>query len=224
MPNNFSSTHWMRANELEFDPKLCFEWDSFRSHLIQARITLFEKEDKLTRGGLSQGGDISTKEAYDYIFVRPMLDPYDNWLARMWTWEALMKLKYFTWLPFHNRILTWDNLVKRGFLGPSICTLYRSANEDATHIFLDCPFALLVLENVTYILKISLFLDRDCIIFCLRCWSFRHLEYKSLILYTFWEFGVVGMIKYLCWHSDTTHKDSLPLNIVLDTTHNIDAN
>lgn len=47
----------------------------------------------------------------------------------------------FAWLVFHNKNLTWDNLIKRGWIGPGICPFCFSAEEDNLHIFFHCRFA-----------------------------------------------------------------------------------
>ena len=45
------------------------------------------------------------------------------------------KIFTFLWLIIHNIILTWDNLRKRGFIGPSMCVLCQSQEETKEHIF-----------------------------------------------------------------------------------------
>lgn len=42
----------------------------------------------------------------------------------------------FAWLAFHKRNLTWENLMKRGWHGPNICSLCRSDGESNVHLFL----------------------------------------------------------------------------------------
>jgi len=39
-----------------------------------------------------------------------------------------------------QRILTWENLVKRGLNGPSRCILYGICEETVNHLFVDCNF------------------------------------------------------------------------------------
>ena len=41
----------------------------------------------------------------------------------------------------NNKLLTWENLRKRGFQGPSICILCKSSEELASHLFYSCPYA-----------------------------------------------------------------------------------
>lgn len=37
---------------------------------------------------------------------------------------------------------TWDNIRKRGFHGPSICVMCGTNEEDSSHLFFCCSFAL----------------------------------------------------------------------------------
>jgi hypothetical protein len=49
-----------------------------------------------------------------------------------------MKTKLFMWLVHHKKILTWDNIRKRGILGPSICQLCKAEEETMEHILNSC--------------------------------------------------------------------------------------
>ena len=46
----------------------------------------------------------------------------------------------FKWLVLHNRILTWENLRKRGFIGPSRCHLYQVKEETTNHLLNECNY------------------------------------------------------------------------------------
>jgi hypothetical protein len=37
-----------------------------------------------------------------------------------------------------QQILSWDNLTKRGFLGPSICVLCKESEKTMLHLFGEC--------------------------------------------------------------------------------------
>eukprot|EP00253_Pinus_taeda_P004682 PITA_04682 len=57
------------------------------------------------------------------------------------TWENphWMKVKLFKWLVQQGKILTWDNLRKRGF-GPSRCHLRKKQEETTNHLLNRCTF------------------------------------------------------------------------------------
>jgi hypothetical protein len=41
----------------------------------------------------------------------------------------------------HKKVLTGENLVKRGVIGPHRCSMCCNALETMDHLFVDCPFA-----------------------------------------------------------------------------------
>ncbi|CAN1731530.1 hypothetical protein LINPERHAP1_LOCUS1269 [Linum perenne] len=45
------------------------------------------------------------------------------------------------WQVFFRSISTFENLQKRGFIGPGCCVLCRADLESVSHLLLACPFA-----------------------------------------------------------------------------------
>ncbi|CAN1176262.1 hypothetical protein LINPERHAP2_LOCUS32445 [Linum perenne] len=62
----------------------------------------------------------------------------------MWRSFIPSKISGFLWKVYHRNIFTFDNLAKRGFLGPNLCVLCRAVIESVSHMFLDCRFSCLV--------------------------------------------------------------------------------
>ena len=60
----------------------------------------------------------------------------ENWHHNLWP-----KIASFCWLLLRRRILTWDNLLKRGMTGPSRCVLCSSASETMNHLLNECYFS-----------------------------------------------------------------------------------
>ena len=50
------------------------------------------------------------------------------------------KIEMFSWTLMHERVLTGENLEKRGFVGPFRCPLCAEASENISHLFLKCPY------------------------------------------------------------------------------------
>ena len=57
----------------------------------------------------------------------------------LWKSKLPFKIKIFLWLVRQNRILTKDNLRKRGWQGDSSCH-FCSHEESVNHLFVTCPF------------------------------------------------------------------------------------
>jgi hypothetical protein len=60
-------------------------------------------------------------------------DPTQQW-GKIWCNPQWPKIKLFEWLVLHNRILTWENLRKRGFIGPYHHHLCQSKEETTNHL------------------------------------------------------------------------------------------
>jgi hypothetical protein len=52
----------------------------------------------------------------------------------------MAKIKMFKWLVLHNQILTWENLKKRGFIGPSRCHICQVKEETTNHLLDECSY------------------------------------------------------------------------------------
>ena len=64
-----------------------------------------------------------------------------NWWKKAWSFFSWPKCNFFVWLLAQQKCLTWENLRKRGFQGPSICFLCFHNEECASHLFFLCPFS-----------------------------------------------------------------------------------
>ncbi|CAN1298528.1 Putative ribonuclease H protein At1g65750 [Linum perenne] len=62
----------------------------------------------------------------------------------VWLGDIPTKISGFLWLVYHKCISTFDNLQKRGFIGPNVCVLCRADLESVPHLFLTCPFSVQV--------------------------------------------------------------------------------
>ena len=61
--------------------------------------------------------------------------------AKAWTPRLTPKINIFFWLLLQDKILTLDNLAKRGQIIPSRCCLCKHDLETVDHIFIHCPFS-----------------------------------------------------------------------------------
>ncbi len=83
-------------------------------------------------------GTFNPRNAYKFL----MFDGVDDRRVRhLWSIRIPPKVKIFLWLVNRNRILTADNLSKRGWVGPSVCCLCGRASKCLSHLFFFCPFA-----------------------------------------------------------------------------------
>ena len=59
----------------------------------------------------------------------------------VWNLPSIPKFNFFNWTIMHQKILTGENLVERGFFGPFRCCFCHQVVEFIAHIFVDCVFA-----------------------------------------------------------------------------------
>jgi hypothetical protein len=66
------------------------------------------------------------------------------------------KCRFFAWTLLHNKILTAENLQKRGWSNDSICRLCKQEPEAITHLFQNCIFTRAVWAQLTHWLDLAL--------------------------------------------------------------------
>ena len=77
----------------------------------------------------------NAKIAYDLITKSSLTARHVSALICIWKCNIPLKLICFIWLCLENRINTWDNLIKRGWVGPNRCCLCRNEEESVNHLF-----------------------------------------------------------------------------------------
>ena len=59
----------------------------------------------------------------------------------LWASNIPLKTILTFWFAINNKLLSWENLRKRGFQGLCICILCKSGEELTSHLFGLCPYA-----------------------------------------------------------------------------------
>jgi hypothetical protein len=74
------------------------------------------------------------------------------------TQQLWPKVSFFLWLLRRGKIMTWENLLKRGFQGPTYFHLCHNNEENIKHFFNNCPFSSTLWDQATLLFKT---LDHD---------------------------------------------------------------
>ena len=82
-------------------------------------------------------GNYTVKEGFKLLLFDLAIASENMW-KKVWQSDCIPKINCFIWLLMHNKLLTVDNLSKRGIEGPSRCALCNSDLESALHLFLQC--------------------------------------------------------------------------------------
>jgi zinc-binding in reverse transcriptase len=64
-----------------------------------------------------------------------------NLFRSVWALKISLKNKLFFWMVLHNKILTKDNLSKRGWTRNNSC-MFCTTQKIVDHLFFHCPFIL----------------------------------------------------------------------------------
>jgi hypothetical protein len=69
-------------------------------------------------------------------------------IAPIWKANTEPKCRFFAWTLLHKKILTANNLMKRGWDNDPICKLCGIEQETPTHLCKDCPYTKEAWENI----------------------------------------------------------------------------
>ncbi|CAN1815968.1 hypothetical protein LINPERHAP1_LOCUS27616 [Linum perenne] len=110
----------------------------------------------------------------------------------IWLKGVPPKIQAFSWLVFHGKIASLDNLQKRGFQLANRCVLCSSNLESINHLFLRCEFAERVWNRISSAL--SIFGPRGENV------KSVFMEWKDVICSTSFHGGVRGVLHAFLWY------------------------
>ena len=99
-----------------------------------------EKEDKLVWTKNPVNGDFTTKLGYKTWAWEQHQGEKVDWWKQLWKSKGPLNAKLTLWLTLNNKLLTWDNLQRRGWIGPNRCALCYSNEETVSHLFNLCSY------------------------------------------------------------------------------------
>ena len=95
---------------------------------------------------------ISAKKVYQQLMQNS--SSTCEWWYSLWYWKAPPHVKVCCWLALENRLLTWDNLNRRGLMDPGLCLLCGFANENILHLFVSCSFCQFVWKVIGQVINV----------------------------------------------------------------------
>eukprot|EP00253_Pinus_taeda_P017157 PITA_17157 len=151
--------------------------ETLMRELDQRKILVSRGHDQL-RWDNNNEGTFHLKEVKLILFG---LDSHasDRVWQSLWMHQGCMKIRLFMWLVQHRKILTWDNIQKRGILGTSRCQLCEAEEETMEHLLSNCIFTSRLWDSFATIFQQS---DRDkgIIINTLNNWRRNLSDYEVL--------------------------------------------
>jgi hypothetical protein len=166
---------------------LKYEWTNYTRGLVSVGIDLNVEKDRLLWSWDTKKGQVNSKQAYKVQVMEGREEEPKLWYSEIWEWQLPLKVKLVVWLLLEQIILTWDNLIKRGFLGPSICVLCKKSEETVLHLFGECSFIIGIWQTITKELKVVNNLQGGQFEDILQIWSRGKENWKEIPCYICWE-------------------------------------
>lgn len=132
---------WYEASCLNMQADIALSWDHIKTKLRNGGFFRSFDHNFLTWRISDRMDSICVKDIYRLLLSEGRQLCNNAFPGIFWKSGCQSKMVFFAWLTFHNKNLTWENLKKRGWLGPGICPLCSSAEEDNLHLFLLCKEA-----------------------------------------------------------------------------------
>ena len=109
-------------------------------NILSSRSFCSLREDDVLAWSPNPKGTYTVASGYSRLVSHKMVLPKVQWW-KVWNKLSWPKCNCFIWMLAWNKCLTWDNIRKRGFHGPSICVMCQENEEDSSHLFFQCSFA-----------------------------------------------------------------------------------
>lgn len=134
----------------------------------------------------------------------------------IWKFNLPLKVICFVWLCLANRINSWDNLQKKGWIGPSYCCLCLGDAESVDHIFVDCSFTKEVIGGLSVALQRNISWNEPTFKQSLVKWTGMEKKLKYLPLLMTWQLWITcNRIIFENYRSCA----QLTIHIILDQLH-----
>jgi hypothetical protein len=156
--NNLTHTeNWKSPGDLGIVGELTVKWKNYTTRLGQVGITLHQaKKDKILWNGGDSSGEITVNNCYKALISLLSLPNLLGWKLNIWKWNLQIKIILFFRLAVDQCILTWDTLLKKGWVGPDVCYLCRAVAEDSALLFIHCHLTKATWNSCTKSLNLKL--------------------------------------------------------------------
>jgi hypothetical protein len=136
--------------------------------------------------GGDNSGILTVKNVYSAIATKLWKNTIGGWRKKLWLWDCALKIKLFVWLSVENKILTWNNLQRKGWTGPSYCHLCKSNRESVKHLLVNCPFTIEVWVRIKKALNLSSGWKGLSVNECFENWNNQNYLYPTLPAFISW--------------------------------------
>lgn len=104
-------------------------------------------EGKL-KWGTKEDGQYIVKDVTKVMSESPKTYPINQICKKIWKPKIIPKIALFLWLIVKNRLLTMNNLKRRGIIMVNRCILFYHEEEDVSHILIHYDFTKKILNRL----------------------------------------------------------------------------
>lgn len=183
-PSPMTHQRWISAGQLGLYGAMAAEWYAYVKGLQKGAISLSSLPDSLCWSYDVVSGMISAKKAYAHLVENCSVK--HKWWYQMWYWKAPPRVIVCCCLALEIR-LSWDNLNRRGMMGPRICLLCGSENESILHLFVSCSFCQSVWQVIGLVFNVVSPWSSDSLSSCFLSWHKNYPAWGTLPCYILWE-------------------------------------
>ena len=107
--------------------------------------------------------------------------------VKIWKLNIPVNIICVNWICLSNKVHTWDDLIKKGWIGPNRCCLCKSAAESVDHLFHECNFIRRVTTLIRSSLAIPYFWKETNFLLNVSSWISKGNNLKYLPLLLSWK-------------------------------------
>lgn len=141
-----------------------------------------------------EGGKFSLREARHYLENREIGEKV-QWHDNVWDSIYWPKIKTLLCLMMHRKILTSENLLSKGFIGPSCCFLCGMEDETMNHLLNSCKLVASVWDWMEEIFRQTDH-SRESIQDTVSRWRVKYARHEIVNL--IWCLGT-GFLVWMVW-------------------------
>lgn len=182
-----AGSDWLSATDLGLTGMDVVEWHGYVERLRDAGIRLTNTPDQMVWDWGGEADTITARRAYEFIVAENVECVHTWWHPKLWRWRLPLKICCFIWLCLNGKILTWDQLPKRGVVGPGICLLCHDDSESAGHLFIQCPFVVSVWKHCQDALAMNVNWNLSNLNDNLQAWFVASPMFPELPFFIIWE-------------------------------------
>eukprot|EP00253_Pinus_taeda_P002838 PITA_02838 len=145
---------WKSAEDLRLNIRWHNEWASFINELHRSNVRLKSDHDVL-KWPQGKTGEYSPKDGYTFLMGKKGWGLPEWWSKNIWKLKCPTKTRIFLWCMLKRKILTWDILQAKFFIGLGRCPLCKLEGESINHLFTSCAVSSRIWEELVCLLKLK---------------------------------------------------------------------